>query len=376
MTEKYIIMLDPKGVISRDHTTVERHIKYGDVLHGINSNYRLLIFTSTFKIVSTPLLSEPTQIFELVRREIRLLFSLKVRMNLRQRFDNVSLTFIVGDPWAGYYSYKVITAFRRRTSQLQVQIHAEIGNPVWYRSSLRNFIKHILAGIALRDADVIRVVSSSQKKDIENKYGIPSGKMVVIPPLLNVIPASVSTKNNRPRVLAFIGRIDLDRGTELLVSLCSRLNLVDSEFRVEVIGDGPEIANLRSKIEAILGLNRVKFHGSIDTEKLNSMWKHFGVLISLSETESYGRTIREAIYSGLPVWSTSTSGLKELINERGRQGIEILEPDSEPEKLLKTFNSLLDSEIQPLSHTEIEDLQSVRIKALCNSWISLSEVET
>jgi glycosyltransferase involved in cell wall biosynthesis len=375
MIKEYIIMLDPRGVISRDATTFLRHIEYGKALNKQNHKYQLLIFTSCDNLPATQLHSETTQVVEIVKGRFIPVYSFRVRRIIRKKFNNRPLTYVVGDPWVGYLSYRAIAAFRKQKSRLQVQIHAEIGNPIWYKSNLKNYLKHLLARVAMRNADSIRAVSTSQSIAIQDKYKVPSEKLVVIPPLLNVIPGGPRIVKDRPRTLAFVGRVDLDRGTGVLPIVCSRLMTVDQGFQVEVVGIGPEIEDLRTKLESMLGLSRVKFHGLVSTEKLSRLWNQFGVLISLSETESYGRTIREAIYSGLPVWSTLTSGLEDLIDERGAEGIAILDPLAEPQEMLKVFNTLLSSDIEPLSSGDVEELQSTRLKSLCESWITLNETK-
>lgn len=102
------------------------------------------------------------------------------------------------------------------------------------------------------------------------------------------------------------------------------------------------------------------------------MWVDFGVLIPHSVTELYGKINRENICSGVPVWSRFTSGLAILIAGSGKDVTENLDLDFRATELRREFNYLLNSDIQPLSSNEINQLQSVRFRNLYSSWIALS----
>ena len=48
---------------------------------------------------------------------------------------------------------------------------------------------------------------------------------------------------------------------------------------------------------------------------MENAWERIGILVSTAPSESYGRSLREALMHGVPVWSTDTRGLRDLIQE-------------------------------------------------------------
>jgi hypothetical protein len=44
------------------------------------------------------------------------------------------------------------------------------------------------------------------------------------------------------------------------------------------------------------------------------IWQDIGVLVSTAPSESYGRTIRESLAQGVPVWAFTSTGVTQLMD--------------------------------------------------------------
>jgi hypothetical protein len=106
-------------------------------------------------------------------------------------------------------------------------------------------------------------------------------------------------------------------------------------------------------------------------ESLAKIWNKTGVLVSLAPVESYGRVMREALISGVPVWALKSSGALDLIAEFNSNRIRLIDLNGSPKSLLKEFGSLI--KMGPdykLRNKLVAENNSLAIK-LVNSWLNL-----
>jgi glycosyltransferase involved in cell wall biosynthesis len=157
--------------------------------------------------------------------------------------------------------------------------------------------------------------------------------------------------------------------------LTYKLNQVNKSFQIVLVGDGPDRSYLEAKLRDIVGINRLISLGKLHDVELQVAFRKIGVLVSLSQTESYGRTIRESIAYGVPVWGTHTSGLKQLNDEYASSGLEFINLADSPELLNIQFQQLLNSNIDENYGINIAVEDSRRISNLCKSWIEISSQE-
>ena len=142
-------------------------------------------------------------------------------------------------------------------------------------------------------------------------------------------------------VIALIGRIHEDRGIWSFINLINKLNHVSQDFDVIIIGSGQTESEFLTKIKNIIPRQRLKVLGQLSEDLLAKMWPKIGVLVSLAPVESYGRVIREAYISGVPVWVSKSSGALDLISTANSKGIKLIDINHSDKALLKEFESLL-----------------------------------
>ncbi len=116
------------------------------------------------------------------------------------------------------------------------------------------------------------------------------------------IPKHVYLSKNSSATVAFVGRINEEKGPDLFCKLKSYL----PDEKLEIFGDG----EMRKQLENIYG-NSIKFHGALDS--INEQWKDIGILCMPSRFEGLPLVALEAMIHGVPVAAFDVGSLKDLI---------------------------------------------------------------
>jgi len=175
----------------------------------------------------------------------------------------------------------------------------------------------------------------------------------------------------RPKSIALIGRIHQDRGIWNFLDLINKLNDVSRDFNVIIIGSGKAESEFLSRVRLVIPRQRLKILGQLSEESLARMWNNTGVLASLAPVESYGRVMREALISGVPVWALKSSGALDLISEFNSKRVRLIDLNSSANSLLKEFESLI--KVGPdynLRNKLVAENKSL-VDILVNSWLNL-----
>ena len=133
-----------------------------------------------------------------------------------------------------------------------------------------------------------------QKKLIQSRYVIRS---MGINNAFFEIPESPSS--NKTGKLVFVGRLNKNKGVHLLLNAISQLVVnQNANIQLDVLGDGPELASLKTLAIDMNIQNRVNFYGWVDNNSLAQKLKHYQLAIfpSLIE-EGFGLTALEALAS-------------------------------------------------------------------------------
>ena len=368
-----VLMLDPRGVISAGkNDVIERHSKYGKELVKLskNSDYRLTVFSASTEQISTSKnnktfkmikISKPTyNSYKFAKRAYKYLKSNKISVKL----------LVVGDPWESYWSAYFLNKFMNKKIPIQVQVHGDIADPRWRRINLRNRIRYSLAKLSLPKASSVRAVTKCQAENLVNAFGIKKERIVVIPVPINVIGKLVASKSERPKTIGLIGRIHQDRGIWTFIKLVRFLNLSSKDFKVVVIGDGPSKDKFLLKLSSVIPKNRVTYLGQLPETELSKSWKKIGVLVSMAPVESYGRVIRESIIAGVPVWSTASAGVKDLMDNCKKGEVKLLDLRKSDASLVKDFNSLIKTKVSSDFSKKFIKENNMYAAKLANSWIN------
>ncbi|MDO4188646.1 MAG: glycosyltransferase [Lachnospiraceae bacterium] len=161
-----------------------------------------------------------------------------------------------------------------------------------------------------------QTLSDDEKANLRNKYEISDDEIVAL----------------------FLGRVAKEKNiNEVMKYISSR----DENVKLLVVGDGPELENLK-KLATKMDINdRVKFVGMADPK---DVWKYYQLgdfFTSASTSETQGLTYIEALSSGLPLLCRKDPCLDDVVEE-GENGCLFTNEDefySGMDRVLEILNS-------------------------------------
>ena len=196
--------------------------------------------------------------------------------------------------------------------------------PHWLRDQPR----YALIRSAVKKSDRILACSRSVQRELA-EAGLKSEVLYLSAPARPL--GFVRRPSAEPRFL-FCGRLEVEKGVDLLIRVFSRLRREFPTTRLVVAGRGAK----RSKLENLVGslgvAESVDFLGWMSPRQLERPWSHaWASVVPSVWAEPQGLVAVEAIIRGVPVISSSAGGLGEIV-EHGVSGL--LFPNNDEEALL------------------------------------------
>jgi glycosyltransferase involved in cell wall biosynthesis len=130
------------------------------------------------------------------------------------------------------------------------------------------------------------------------------------------LETSRSSSNGATRLI-YVGRFIRRKGLDVLLSALAMHK--DLNWRLDLVGDGPECDNLmRQVIEAELA-DKITFHGALPNDVARKLIASSDCLILPSRWDGWGAVVNEALMQGVPVICSDVCGASDLLGspERG-----------------------------------------------------------
>jgi glycosyltransferase involved in cell wall biosynthesis len=135
--------------------------------------------------------------------------------------------------------------------------------------------------------------------------GINPGRIAVVPSPLPRKTAAHPERDGNPtavsggqRLILTVGRLVAYKRVERIIRL---LPLLPADFVLGIVGDGPERGRLKAAAARVGVSDRVIFFGFVSQPVLEDLYRQAHVLVNLSTSESFGRTILEGLVHGCQV---------------------------------------------------------------------------
>lgn len=167
---------------------------------------------------------------------------------------------------------------------------------------------------AIDRADAIYTLNKDELEDIKHKLGI-------LAPNINVKKFSIvesdilftdynldekPIKKTKKLVIGALGRIEFSsKGFDILAK---SLPFLKNDFELWVVGDGPDIKRFKEWTSEF----NVHYYGYDDD--VSKFLSGMDVFVQPSRFEGFGRTVKEAMYFGIPVVGSSVGGIKKQIH--------------------------------------------------------------
>jgi glycosyltransferase involved in cell wall biosynthesis len=160
-------------------------------------------------------------------------------------------------------------------------------------------------------ADKIVVATSFMAQMLEERYAIPSSKIVIIPNYVMTDLFTPALKNYPApgKRLCFIGRLEKQKNLPALLGALIGLNV-----ELDIVGNG----SMRESLESFAAANnlRVNFLGNIPNLALPEVIRAADIYIQPSLYEGHPKTIIEAMSCGAAVIAGDSPGICDLISHR------------------------------------------------------------
>jgi len=373
MSKSYVVILDPRGVVSRGgrdvilrHEIYAKHLsknlgfdKLSLVIFSAGKDIKNIYSKNNFSIET---ISEPTfNSIKFARRAVSFAKSKDLTVKL----------LVVGDPWESFWSAYFFNKFCHKNVPIQIQLHGDIANPNWKKINIKNRVRFNLAKFSLSKASGIRTVSNNQSLEVAKIFKIKKTAISVIPVPITNLELRSNVTSKKPMTLGLVGRIHEDRGIYNFVQLIKSLAVVRDDFTVLIAGDGPDENRFLEELKQLLPKSKIRFLGHLSEKELKKVWRQIGILVSSAPAESYGRSMRQALVAGVPVWAIDSSGVEDLISRFGKNAVRILDLTKSNYELSLELNQLIKSKVsQSLKKQFIED-NATYAELLAKSWIDL-----
>lgn len=132
--------------------------------------------------------------------------------------------------------------------------------------------------------------------------------------------APAQTEALRHTSILFVGRVEHSsewKGLHVLLEALPEVATAVPDVVLDVVGSGDALDSMRARAEALGIGDRVVWHGSVAHEATASFYREAGVLVlpSLTEAESFGMTLVEAMACGCPVVGSRVGGIPFVVDE-------------------------------------------------------------
>lgn len=177
-------------------------------------------------------------------------------------------------------------------------------------------------------------VGARSAAQTEEREGLPTGSMVVIPNGVQVPPMECAAERSR----VFIGvaaRLEHAKGLDVLVAALARL---PGGVTARIAGDGSQRLPLQEQAERLGVVDRVEFTGWLEDPiaRLNSE-----VFVLSSRSEAMPLTVLEAMRAGMAVVATDVGSVRDVV-EHQRTGLVV--PPDDVDALVAALRRLLDDD--------------------------------
>jgi glycosyltransferase involved in cell wall biosynthesis len=183
----------------------------------------------------------------------------------------------------------------RRPARLLAHVTHAAGTRDWLEH-----VKHVVVDSHFVRADIARV-------------GIPDGRISVLPTPVRLPAVADDAEQEDPRTVLFAGRVARTKG---LHELLRAMEHVSSDWRLDVVGDGPDLQLCREIVSRRGLTDRVTFYGWLSRDELMEAYAR-AALIAVPSLwpEPFGMVGPEAMAHGKPTVAFGVGGIPDWLED-------------------------------------------------------------
>jgi glycosyltransferase involved in cell wall biosynthesis len=158
------------------------------------------------------------------------------------------------------------------------------------------------------------VVTANSRGAIETMKSFVSSEKLVYVPNPVIIPTCSAETNERRKIILYVGRLVKQKGADILIQAFARIFHQISDWRLEIVGDGPMMYELEGLVDRLGIQSKVTFHGH--KTNVHDFYRQASIFALPSRYEGTPNALIEAMCWGLPVVTSDASpGPLELVRQ-------------------------------------------------------------
>jgi len=180
----------------------------------------------------------------------------------------------------------------------------------------------LIEGYNLRNADYA-IAGNAEATKVLREKGY-RGPVRVIPqfgvdPAIYTPSSKFQGANSQLFTIGYVGRLVEEKGVHILLRAAAGLG---GQWRLRILGSGPERARLEGLAEELGISERVSFHDPIPSSQMPRYYRQLDVLVLPSLTrpnwkEQFGRVLVEAMACGVPVVGSTCGEIPHVVGQAG-----------------------------------------------------------
>ena len=185
-------------------------------------------------------------------------------------------------------------------------------------AGLGSLLERRLAPPWYRNTPVVPLSRSSRQGLVDGLGHRADGVHVVEP---GIHPRfSPAGRRDPGGLVVSVGRLTASKRVDVLIRAFAEAGDRFPDLRLEVIGEGPEEAGLRSLVAELGVAGSVAFRGRVTDAELVDAYRRARLVASASISEGWGMTLTEAAACGTPAVATDIAGHRDAVVD-GRSGL-------------------------------------------------------
>jgi glycosyltransferase involved in cell wall biosynthesis len=166
---------------------------------------------------------------------------------------------------------------------------------------------------AFENADAVISVSQYTRDQIGEHYGLTPQLAQTVHNGPESVEAFRSTKGLKTKLVVWIGRVTVQKGTDYLLDTVEKLCRSDENVKFVVAGTGDQLSGLIEESARRRLSNKILFTGFLDEKQVRLLLSQADVFFMPSASEPFGLSALEAAQFNVPCVISKQSGVSEVL---------------------------------------------------------------
>jgi glycosyltransferase involved in cell wall biosynthesis len=197
--------------------------------------------------------------------------------------------------------------------------------------------------LAVRRARVVVATSRYSRDRIVEAYGIPDGKVVLVPELIDLRGWAAEygmrpVEEAEPPAVLTVAHLYPRKNLPVLLRAYARLRAEGIAFQGWIVGDGPCRRDWERQRDELALRGQVEFLGTVSQRELTDRYRRAAVFCLPSRQEGFGIVFLEAMANAKPIVAARAAAVPETVTD-GEVGV-LAEPN-DPDAFARSLGALL-----------------------------------